>query len=443
MISHMLHRRDADQAPIIATDMPLAEQIIVWCVYVVYLFFFCFKPNILGLGRPLITLIGASVVVLVRDLSGTPADLTALHYDVLLYLFGLMLFSHYMTLTGVMRVPMRLFSLTYARFGSHGLLWALSLCTGIIAMFFTNDMAVFLLTPVTVKMCASLMPDAGRRVVFLFLMALSTTANVASAMSPIGNPQNVLVATLSGIAPGVFWRFLSLGTVICWVLNTAALSTWLYFVERRKSTSSSADGAKHVALEMSSYERVESQDGALSDAESDANTIIFNEELSEIVFSSRTLNILSCITVTVLVGWVILVSIADVYLGWTTVLAALIIVVAHTAATRMVAGANTGAAAAQAAGVTVFADARVVDFGLLFMFWGNFVLIASLLDTGWPQAVFDALIAAVGDSIVQLVRGGNKGKVKFLCHFGSFCVNLSHFCVNLCIFCALFCGHFL
>ena len=71
------------------------------------------------------------------------------------------------------------------------------------------------------------------------------------------------------------------------------------------------------------------------------------------------------------------------------------------------------------------------------------MLIASLLDTGWPQAVFDALIAAVGDSIVQLVRGGNKGKVKFLCHFGSFCVNLSHFCVNLCIFCALFCGHFL
>lgn len=217
-----------------ATPMSTAQAVTIWVVYAICLAFFAFKPNVLGLGRPLIALSAAAILVLIQDLTpGARQNLTEdIDYDILMYLFGLMVISHYMDKTGLIRIPNSVFKWTLKHYGPYALIWALSFFTGVVAMFFTNDMAVFLLTPMVVRLTN--MPKYARHLEgssFIFLMIISTNANIASAMSPIGNPQNVLIAAISGISFGTFFKYLAIGTVICWVANTAMLSAWFWHLQ--------------------------------------------------------------------------------------------------------------------------------------------------------------------------------------------------------------------
>jgi hypothetical protein len=44
-------------------------QALIWILYAITMFFFAFKPNVLGFGRPLVGLTGASVIVIIQDLA--------------------------------------------------------------------------------------------------------------------------------------------------------------------------------------------------------------------------------------------------------------------------------------------------------------------------------------------------------------------------------------
>jgi Na+/H+ antiporter NhaD/arsenite permease-like protein len=121
-------------------------------------------------------------------------------YDIIIYLFALMIISHYFELTGLDRVPQYAFRWSMDKFGALGLVWSVSLLTGLVAIFFTNDMAVFLLTPSVIRIVRDPKNAASLGGLdLLFMMNLATNANLASAMSPIGNPQNVLVSSVGNI----------------------------------------------------------------------------------------------------------------------------------------------------------------------------------------------------------------------------------------------------
>ena len=47
-----------------------------------------------------------------------------------------------------------------------------------------------------------------------FLMALATSANVGSTATPVGNPQNMIIASLSGISYATFLRRIGPATVV-------------------------------------------------------------------------------------------------------------------------------------------------------------------------------------------------------------------------------------
>ena len=229
--------------------MELWLQIAIWLVYAVTMAFFAFKPRVLGLGRPLVGLCGASVIVVLQDVAAavsgdesTRQDVRAdIDVDILVYLFALMIISHYFELTGLDRVPRWVFAWSLRRFGAMGLVWTVSLVTGLTALFFTNDMAVFLLTPSVVRIVRD--KDSGLHGLdILFMMNLATNANIASSMSPIGNPQNVLVSTVGNIAFGDFFSSIMLAAVVCWVLNTALLSVWLLEKQVRAEDALSSRG---------------------------------------------------------------------------------------------------------------------------------------------------------------------------------------------------------
>ena len=406
--------------------MSLAQQIVIWVIYAVMLLFFAFKPTVLGLGRPLVALLAAAVVVFVQDLTPGPSqNLTEdVDYDILMYLFGLMVISHYMNMTGITRVPNSVFKWTLKHYGPYGLIWALSFFTGLVAMFFTNDMAVFLLTPMVVRLTNA--PKYAQQLKgssFIFLMLISTNANIASAMSPIGNPQNVLVASISGVSFGTFFAYLSIATIICWTLNTATLCLWFWTLQRKHAQSLLKGGATESLLgsenknainsgyleEDDDEEEQQHNGNGTSNASVDPLYVDGQREKPQVrltaerhftALPSSVLNIMTVASTLIFVAWILLVSMVEkITLGWATVLAALLVVLVHSVALAV-----TGHTRSADPEAEIFRNPEVVDYGLIFMFWANFVLIGALLDTGWPQYVFDALLGSVGDAMVELVR---------------------------------------
>jgi len=111
----------------------------------------------------------------------------------------------------------------------------------------------------------------------------------------------------------------------------------------------------------------------------------------------KAMNVLSVISGVVFVLWIVTVSLTKVYLGWTTLLASLVIMLAHAITVRLF-----GEAGDWSPDKDIFRDGNIIDFGLLFLFQGMFILVGSLLNTGLPQMLFNMLLGSTGDAIVDL-----------------------------------------
>ena len=75
--------------------------------------------------------------------------------------------------------------------------------TGISSAFLVNDAVVLLYTPVVIAICRS-----GRIDPVPYLIAEILAANIGSAMTITGNPQNILIGINSGIHYGRFLLYL-------------------------------------------------------------------------------------------------------------------------------------------------------------------------------------------------------------------------------------------
>lgn len=159
----------------------------------------------LPLGRPAGALLGAALMVATGAMSPARAY-AAVDLGTLGLLFAMMLFGAWLSLDGTLD---GLEERVLARAGSPWrLLVGLSLSAALLSALLVNDTVCVLFTPLVVRVCVR------RKLPLLpYLLALSTSANLGSAATLIGNPQNMLIARLSGIG---FARFalLSLPAVL-------------------------------------------------------------------------------------------------------------------------------------------------------------------------------------------------------------------------------------
>jgi Na+/H+ antiporter NhaD/arsenite permease-like protein len=148
-----------------------------------------FRP--LPVGRPAGAMLGATAMVAMGVL--TPADAyVAIDHDTILLLFGMMLLTAWITddnaLDGLVRAVVR-------RAGTPWrLLVAVSLLAAFLSAFLVNDTVCVFLTPVVVAVCQRAGLPLGP-----FLIALATSANIGSACTLVGNPQNMIIGSRSGI----------------------------------------------------------------------------------------------------------------------------------------------------------------------------------------------------------------------------------------------------
>ena len=176
----------------------------------------------LRMNRATIAVVGATALLLAGSLT-LPEAYAAVDADTLVLLFGMMVLNANLRLAGFFE---RCAFLLVRGAGSPRRLLAITVAlSGALSALLLNDTIALGLTPLVLAMTktAGLSP-------LPFLMAVATSANVGSVATIIGNPQNMIVGTASGIPFTRFTAMLAppalLGCVVVWAI--------LAFVYRRE-----------------------------------------------------------------------------------------------------------------------------------------------------------------------------------------------------------------
>ncbi|MDD5656448.1 MAG: SLC13 family permease [Elusimicrobia bacterium] len=167
--------------------------------------------------RPAAALLGA-VVMVAGGVVSLDRAYRLVDFDTIVFILGMMIIIGYLEVSGFFE-RVEWIILRRAR-TARALLALVVISSGLLSALFMNDTICLMLTPVVVR----LVRRCGLRAA-PYLIALATSANIGSAFTPMGNPQNMIVAVHSGIAFADF--VLKLAPV-------AALGLWLnYHVIRR------------------------------------------------------------------------------------------------------------------------------------------------------------------------------------------------------------------
>lgn len=145
----------------------------------------------LPIGRTAGSLLGAMLMVLFRVI--TPEDaFDAIDIPILGLLFGTMVVSIYLERADMFKYLGKI--LSWRSLGPKDLLCRVCLVSAISSALFTNDTTCVVLTEFVLKIARqnNVPPHP-------FLLALASSANIGSATTPIGNPQNLIIAVQSKI----------------------------------------------------------------------------------------------------------------------------------------------------------------------------------------------------------------------------------------------------
>jgi Na+/H+ antiporter NhaD/arsenite permease-like protein len=172
-----------------------------------------FRP--LPLGRTAGAMAGAVLSVALGVLTPTRAY-EAVDLSILGLLFGTMVVSLYLQQADLFKYLGH--ALSWRSYGGRDLLCRTCLLGALSGALFTNDTCCLVLTSFVLKLChrQGLPP-------LPFLLGLSTSANIGSAATPIGNPQNLVIAALGGIPFSTFFLGLLPSVLLGVLINTLML----------------------------------------------------------------------------------------------------------------------------------------------------------------------------------------------------------------------------
>ncbi|CAA3024958.1 transporter arsB [Olea europaea subsp. europaea] len=151
---------------------------------------------LMPIGRTAGSLLGAMLMVIFRVITPDQAY-AAIDLPILGLLFGTMVVSVYLERADMFVYLGKL--LSWKSKGAKDLLCRICLISAISSAFFTNDTSCVVLTEFVLKIARqqNLPPHP-------FLLALASSANIGSSATPIGNPQNLVIAVQSKISFGNF-----------------------------------------------------------------------------------------------------------------------------------------------------------------------------------------------------------------------------------------------
>ena len=179
------------------------------------------KLQLLPIGRAAGALLGAVLMVGVGVLS-PHESYVAIDHDTIVLLFSMMLLTAYLEHAGFFEAMAR-GMLVLCR-TPWRLLVAVVILAGMLSAFLVNDTVCLFLTPVLVLLC-----ERGRLPFAPFLLALATSANIGSAATLVGNPQNMIIGSMSHLPFRVFLLDAGAGAAAAAGLLVNIALLWLYF----------------------------------------------------------------------------------------------------------------------------------------------------------------------------------------------------------------------
>lgn len=175
-------------------------------------------------------LIGGALMVAVGALPGWSA-IHAVEFPTLVLLLAMMIVAAGLHLAGLFDW---IAAFVAARVPPDSLLPAVILTSGVLSAFLVNDVVCLVLTPLLLPIA-----KAMRRDPVPYLLALATASNIGSLATITGNPQDILIASVSGIG---YVRYLAhlapvaaIGLCVDW-----ALLRWL---ERPMAAAAASGGS--------------------------------------------------------------------------------------------------------------------------------------------------------------------------------------------------------
>lgn len=170
------------------------------------------------IDRPAAAIIGAALMFAFRVIS--PADgIRSIDYTTIVLLASMMLMVSSLHLAGFFEWVAGL----VAKFVSPSqLLPGVIFTSGILSAFLVNDVVCLMMTPLLLKICRLFSKRP-----LPYLLALATASNIGSTATITGNPQNILIGSVSGITYRHFMSALApvalIGLFIDWLVLR-----WLY-----------------------------------------------------------------------------------------------------------------------------------------------------------------------------------------------------------------------
>ena len=178
-----------------------------------YLVFALGKFPWMKIDRPGAAIIGAVLMVAFR-IVGAREALASVDFATLVLLFAMMLIVGSLRLAGFFSW---ITDWTIARLHPEHLLPTVIFTCGVLSAFLVNDIVCLVMTPLVLHMARTL-----RRPPVPYLIAVATASNIGSTATITGNPQNILIGSLSGISYAAFMLSLApvavIGLFIDWLV---------------------------------------------------------------------------------------------------------------------------------------------------------------------------------------------------------------------------------
>jgi Na+/H+ antiporter NhaD/arsenite permease-like protein len=151
------------------------------------------------IDRPGAGIIGA-VLMVAFGIVGAPQALASIDFGTVVLLFSMMVIVAHLRVAGFFDW---ITDCVIERLHPHHLLPTVIGMTGVLSAFLVNDIVCLMMTPLVVHMARRLRVDPVP-----YLLAVATASNIGSTATITGNPQNMLIGSMSGVSYLDFVRHL-------------------------------------------------------------------------------------------------------------------------------------------------------------------------------------------------------------------------------------------
>ena len=167
------------------------HMVVAWSIFLAsYLVFAIGRLPGTKIDRPAMAVIGA-VLMFVFGVLGATEAIQSIDFTTLVLLFSMMLIVASLHLSGFFEWITRL---AIEHLSPGQLLPGIIFVSGMLSAFLVNDIVCLVMAPLILGLCKRM----GLRPV-PYLLALATASNIGSTASITGNPQNILIGSISGI----------------------------------------------------------------------------------------------------------------------------------------------------------------------------------------------------------------------------------------------------